>query len=80
MSNDLLVFWFISATTYTLSHPEDDCDVTERAKGYTLQDAQSRDSFLNMWENKHVMRVIIGISSSGIRADITVVLKERQSV
>ena len=25
--------------TYTLSHPENDCDVTERTQGYTLQDA-----------------------------------------
>ena len=36
---------------YTLSHPENDRDVTERAQGYTLQDAslmrQSRCSFLN---------------------------------
>ena len=24
---------------YTLSHPENDRDVTERAQGYTLQDA-----------------------------------------
>ena len=38
-------------TVYTLSHPENDRDVTERVKGYTLQDAsfmrQSRNSFLN---------------------------------
>ena len=36
---------------YTLSHPENGCEVTERAQGYTLQDAsfmrQSRCSFLN---------------------------------
>ena len=36
---------------YTLSHPENDRDVTERAQGYTQQDAsfmrQSRCSFLN---------------------------------
>ena len=35
---------------YTLSHPENDRDVTEHAQGYTLQDAsfmrQSRCSFL----------------------------------
>ena len=34
---------------YTLSHPENDSDVTERAPGYTLQDAsfmrQSQDLF-----------------------------------
>ena len=37
---------------YTLSHSENDLDVTERAKGYTLQDAffigKSQDSFLNV--------------------------------
>ena len=37
---------------YTLSHLENDRDVTERAKGYTLLDAsfmrQSWDSFLNV--------------------------------
>ena len=37
---------------YTMSHSENDSDVTERAQGYTLQDAsfmrQSRCSFLNM--------------------------------
>ena len=37
---------------YTLSHPENDRDVTERVQGYTLQNAsfimhQSRCSFLN---------------------------------
>ena len=36
---------------YTLSHPENDRDVTERIQEYTLQDAsfmrQSRCSFLN---------------------------------
>ena len=36
---------------YTLSHPENDRDVTERVQEYTLQDAsfmrQSRCSFLN---------------------------------
>ena len=37
---------------YTLSHTENDSDVTERAKGYTVQDAsfmrQSQNSFLNI--------------------------------
>ena len=37
---------------YTLSHPKNSCDVTERAQGYTLQDAsfmhQSWWSFLNV--------------------------------
>ena len=28
-----------NTTYYTLSHPENDCDVTEHAQGYTLQDA-----------------------------------------
>ena len=36
--------------TYTLSHPENDRDVTDRVQEYTLQDAsfmhQSRGSFL----------------------------------
>ena len=45
-------------TNYTWSHPENDRDVTERAQGYTLQDAsfmrQSRCSFLNAWENTQV--------------------------
>ena len=50
---------------YTLSHPENDRDVTDRAKGYTLQDAsfvrQSRDSLLNSLENTCYTRVIISI-------------------
>ena len=45
---------------YTLSHPENDRDVTERAQVYTLQDTsfirQSRCSFLNAWENTQVAR------------------------
>ena len=40
---------------YTLSHPKNDCDVTERAQRYTLQDAsfmrQSQYSFFNVREN-----------------------------
>ena len=49
-------FWssiitFIYIHVYTLSHPENDRDITERAQGYTLQGAsfmrQSRCSFLN---------------------------------
>ena len=65
---------------YTLSHPENDCDVTERAQGYTLQDAsfmrQSRCSFLNAWENTQVARAMTSKgSSSGLRADVTVVLE-----
>ena len=42
-----------SIRLYTLSHPRNDRDVTERAQWYTLQDAslmhQSRCSFLNAW-------------------------------
>ena len=42
---------YSSEDVYTLSHHENDRDVTERAQGYTLQDAsfmrQSRCSFLN---------------------------------
>ena len=41
----------IDTRVYTLSHPENDRDVTERAQGYTVQDAsfmrQSRCSCLN---------------------------------
>ena len=50
---------------YTLSHPENDRDVTESAQGYTLQDAsfmrQSRCSFLNVWENKQVARTVTSV-------------------
>ena len=49
---------------YTLSHPENDRDVTGRTKGNTLQDSfmhQSRNSFLNMWDNTHVMCAILSI-------------------
>ena len=53
---------FLTPYCYTLSHPENDCDVTERAQGYTLQDAsfmrQSRCSFLNAWENTQVERAM----------------------
>ena len=34
------------AAYYTLSHPENDCDVTERAQGYTMR--QSLCFFLNV--------------------------------
>ena len=41
----------VKRLAYTLSHPENDCDVTERVQEYTLQDAsfmhQSWCSFLN---------------------------------
>ena len=47
---------------YTLSHPENDREVTERAQGYTMQDAsfmrQSRCSFLNAFENTQVARAM----------------------
>ena len=40
-------------------------DVTERAQGYTLQDAsfmrQSRCSFLNVWENTQVARAMTNV-------------------
>ena len=43
---------------YTLSHPENNHDITEHAQEYTLQEAsfmcQSRCSFLNVWENTQV--------------------------
>ena len=47
--NEMTTQWSVM---YTLSHPEKDRDVTERAQGYTLQDASfmrqsSRCSFLN---------------------------------
>ena len=54
---------------YTLSHPENDRDVTERVQEYTLQDAsfmrQSRTSFA--CDDKNT-------------ADVTVVLEVRQSI
>ena len=50
----------VPTSNYTLSHPENDRDVTERAQGYTLQDAScmrpSRCSFLNVWEITKVAR------------------------
>ena len=50
---------------YTLSHPENDSDVTERAQGYTLQDAsfmrQSQCFFMNMWENTQVACVMTSV-------------------
>ena len=62
---------------------ENDSDVTERAQGYTLQDAsfmrQSQCSFLNSWENTQ-LRAQRQSSSFGIRADVTVVLDVRQSI
>ena len=49
-------------TFYTLAHPENDGDVTERAQGCTPQGAsfmrQSRCSFLNAWENTQVVRAM----------------------
>ena len=50
---------------------------SQRAKGHMLQNAsftrQSQNSFLNTWENTHA-------SSSGIRADVTVFLKDGPSI
>ena len=50
---------------YTLSHPENNRDVTERAHGYTLQDTsfmrQSRCSFLNSWENTQVVQAMTSV-------------------
>ena len=50
---------------YTLSHPENDCDVTERDQGHTLQDAsfmrQSQCSFLNMWRNTQVVHAVTSV-------------------
>ena len=50
---------------YTLSHPENERDVTERAQGYMLQDAsfmrQSRCSFLNVSENTQVARAMTSV-------------------
>ena len=50
---------------YTLYHPENDRDVTERVQEYTLQDAsfmgQSRCSFLNVCENAHVARAVTSV-------------------
>ena len=50
---------------YTLSHPENDRDVTDRVQEYTLQDAsclrQSRCSFLNAWENTKVARTMTSV-------------------
>ena len=55
-----------------------------RAQGYTLQGASfmrhSRSSFLNAWENTQVAGARWQASSSGIRADVTVVLEVRQSI
>ena len=56
----------VAVKSYTLSHFENDRDVTERAQGYTLQDA----SFI--YVNLGVVRAI--------RADVTVVLGMRQSI
>ena len=71
------------SSVYTLSHPENDRDVTERDKGNTLQDAsfkrQSRNSFLNAWDNTPVTRAITSIFS-GVRDDVTVVPTVRQSI
>ena len=52
-------------TNYTLSHPENDRDITDRVQEYTLQDAsfmrQSRCSFLNAWENTQVARAMTSV-------------------
>ena len=40
---------------YTLSHPENDLDVTNRAKGYTLQDAFFMRQSPFERERKHTM-------------------------
>ena len=57
-------YWFIlkrkykTCSSYTLSHPKYDRDVTERSQRYTLQDAsfvrQSRCSFFKSRVRKHI--------------------------
>ena len=74
----------IPSILYTLSHPENDRDITDRVQEYTLQDAsfmrQSRYSFMNTWEKNHKLRARWQASSFGIRTDFTVVLDVRQSI
>ena len=68
--------------SYTLSHHENDRDVTESAQGYTLQDASFMlNPGVPFWtrEKTHKLRARWQASSSRIRADVTVVLEVRQS-
>ena len=55
----------VMSVVYTLSHPENVRDVTDRVQEYTLQDAsfvrQSRCSFLNAWENTQVARAMSSV-------------------
>ena len=66
--------------TYTLSHPENDRDVTDRIASKNTH----RKPHLGVpfWtrDKTHKFRERLQESSSGIRADITVVLEMRQSI
>ena len=83
----LLSFWesrclVYPTSNYTLSHPENDRDVTDCVQEYTLQDASFMRQSLSFWtcEKTHKLRARWQVSSSGIRADVTVVLEVRQSI
>ena len=65
---------------YTLSHHENDSDVTARAQGYTLQDASSIPVFLFERVRKHTSCTLWHASSSRIRADVTIALEVIQSI
>ena len=60
-------------SSYTLSHPENDRDFTERIQEYTLQDAsfmrQSRCSFLNTWENTQVAHAMTSVFLRNTRGE-----------
>ena len=59
MKKWLGLVWWTFNSNYTLSHPENDRDVTEHAQGYTMR--QSRCSFLNAWEDTQVARAMTSV-------------------
>ena len=81
----LIVTFFQILCMYTWSHSKNDCDVTEhaqytRCKTHPLCVNPAQCSFLNVWENIRVAHAITSVVLRNIRADVTVVLKVRQSM
>ena len=68
---------------YTLSHPENDRDVNERVQGSSRIHATRRILYASipvfLFERVKVARAMARVSS-GMRADVTVVLEVRQSI
>ena len=76
ISHDFDWTWIIDKTNYTLSHLKNDCDVTEYAQGYTLQDVSFMHQFwFSFWTCEKTQK----LRARDNQSDVAVVLEVRQS-